>query len=109
MLTIRCGAAALMIIALSAPASAQSLDILQGKFAFNWRSKPAREKCVKVEGPLLSAFKSAKYKCDLKFVDNTASGEKARICTQGERGKEYMIFETRRSCENERTTQASNE
>ena len=106
---------ALVLLALSAPANAQSLDILQGKFAFNWRSEPDREKCVKVEGKLFDSLKSANYKCDLKVISNTSSGEKARVCTAAKNGKEtkdgkeYLIFETFRSCEKERKDQASNE
>ncbi len=107
--------AALVLVSLCAPAHADSLDILQGKFAFNWRSEPDREKCVKVEGALLASFKSAKYKCDLKVISNTSSGEKARTCTaakdgkETKDGKEYLIFDTKRSCEKERKDQASNE
>ena len=103
------------LTALSAPANAQGLDTLQGKFAFNWRSNPDREKCVKIDEKLLTAFKSAKYKCDLKEISNTSSGEKARVCTaakdgkETKDGKEYLIFETFRSCEKERKDQASNE
>ena len=115
MLKIRCGVAALLLFTVPAPASAQSLDILQGKFAFNWRSEPDREKCVKVEGALLASFKSPKYKCDLKVISNTSSGERARVCTAAKNGKEtkdgkeYLIFDTKRSCDKERKDQASNE
>jgi hypothetical protein len=90
------------------PAAAQSLDVLAGKFAFNWRSEPAREKCVKVRGALMAAFKAGKYRCNVKPVTNTSTGAPARICTQT-KGKEYLIFETRKACENERKDQASNE
>lgn len=102
--------AALALLALAAPASAQGLDILQGKYGFNWRSNPDRAKCVKIDGKLFDELKSPKYKCDLKEISNTASGEKGRVCSQGEnKGKEYLIFATLRSCEKERKTQASNE
>src|SRR5262245_39930051 len=105
----RSGLAVLILCLASAPAAAQGLDVLQGKFAFNWHAEPAREKCVSVAGPLLADFKSAKYRCDLKVISNTASGEKARTCTAVKGGKEYLIFDTRRACEEERKTQASNE
>jgi hypothetical protein len=107
--------AALALLALAAPASAQSLDILQGKYGFNWRSNPDRAKCEKIDGKLFDEFKSAKYKCELKEISNTASGEKARVCTAAKNGKatkdgkEYLIFATFRSCEKERKDQASNE
>lgn len=110
MLTTRSAFTALALLALTAPASAQELDILQGKYAFNWRSNPDREKCVKIDGKLFDELKSSKYKCDLKEISNTSSGEKARVCSQGEKtGKEYLIFATFRSCEKERKDQASNE
>ncbi len=113
----RCGLVALtlwLVLCLvlsfaSAPADAQSLDVLQGKFAFNWHSNPDREKCIKVAGPLLAAFKSARYRCDLTVITNTSSGERARKCTERNDGKEYLIFDTMRACENERKDQASNE
>lgn len=109
MLKTRPALAALTLLALSVPASAQDLGVLQGKYGFNWRSNPERAKCEKIDGKLFDEFKSAKYKCELKEVENTASGEKARVCSQGEnKGKEYMIFATFRSCEKERKTQASN-
>src|SRR2546428_630217 len=53
--------AVLVLCLVSAPAAADDLDVLQGKFAFNWHAAPAREKCRKVEGPLLADFKS-KYR-----------------------------------------------
>lgn len=110
MLKTRSALAALVLLALSAPASAQDIGILQGKYGFNWRSNPDRAKCVKIDGKLFDEFKSAKYKCDLKEISNTSSGEKARVCSQGEKtGKEYLIFATFRSCEKERKDQASNE
>lgn len=109
MLKARPALAALTLLALSVPASAQDLGVLQGKYGFNWRSNPDKAKCVKIDGKLFDEFKSPAYKCDLKEIENTASGEKARVCSQGEnKGKEYLIFATFRSCEKERKTQASN-
>ena len=94
---------------LAAPANAQTIDDLKGKFGFNWATNPSREKCVKVEGKLLADFKSANYKCDLTVITNTASGAPARVCTlvKGKK-KEYLIFDTQRACNEERKTQASN-
>jgi hypothetical protein len=106
----RRGLAVVILCLASAPAAAQSVDVLQGKFAFNWRAEPAREKCVQVGGPLLADFKSTKYRCDLKVISNTASGARARTCTEVKKdGREYLIFDTRRACDEERKTQASNE
>lgn len=83
-------------------------DQLKGRFAFNWHSNPDRQKCRAVEGKLLGDLKSAQYKCDLKPVSNTASGNKAVVCTQAKGKAEYLIFATMRACEDERKTQASN-
>jgi hypothetical protein len=97
------------VVAVATPGFAQSVDQLQGKFTFDWHSEPARQTCRKVEGPLLAGFKSANYRCDLKPVTNTASGKPAVICSQVKGGKrEYMVFDTKRNCEDERKTQASN-
>ena len=106
----RRGFAVLILLLVSSPAAADDLDVLQGKFAFNWRSEPSREKCVKVAGQLLADFKSTKYRCDLKVISNTSSGVSARLCTEVKgRQKEYMIFDTLRACDGERKDQASNE
>lgn len=93
---------------LCVPAGAQSLDILQDKFAFNWHGNPGRQKCVKVAGPLLASFKSAQYRCDLKAQSNTSSGASARTCTEVKGQREYLVFDTMRACEGERKTQESN-
>ena len=104
----RVGLAILIAVLTSTPAAAKGLDVLRGKFAFNWRSEPSREKCVKVTDALLAAFKSNKYRCALKPITNTSTGASARTCTQP-KGKEYLIFDTLLACENERKDQASNE
>jgi hypothetical protein len=98
---------ALLLLLVCAPAHADTLDVLQGKFAFNWHAEPAREKCLKVAGPLLADFKSAKYRCDLEVKTNTSSGANVRTCTAA-KGKEFLIFDTQRACDEERKTQASN-
>lgn len=104
------GFAVLILLLLSSPAGAESLDVLRGKFAFNWRSEPSREKCIKVAGQLLADFTSKGYRCDLKVITNTSSGAPARTCTQVRGGrKQYLIFETFRACDGERKDQASNE
>ena len=106
----RHGFAVLILLLLSSPAGAESLDVLQGKFAFNWRSEPSREKCIKVAGQLLADFTSKAYRCDLKVITNTSTGAPARTCTQLKGGrKQYLVFETLRACDNERKDQASNE
>lgn len=98
---------ALLLCQVSA-ASAQSIDILQGQFAFNWHTEPASTRCAAVDAKLLATFKSDAYQCNLNVITNTASGEAARVCTQNGDGAEYLIFQTEKACEDERLTQASN-
>ena len=105
----RCGFAALVLFLLTAPAHADSLDVLQGKFAFNWFSEPKREKCIKVAGRLMADFKSSRYRCDVKAKTNSESGAAYRRCTAVNKRKEYLIYDTLRACEYERKVQASNE
>ena len=101
--------AALILLRASMPADAGALDVLQGKFGFNWHANPAREKCVKIEGPLLADFETTKYRCNVKAQSNTSTGASARTCTEVKGKKEYLIFDTLRACDDERKTQASNE
>lgn len=98
-----------MVILLTTPAQAGGIEVLRGKFAFNWLNDPAKGKCVKVEGKLLNDFKSTRYHCDLKTNLNSSSGASNRTCTQIPRNKEYLIFDTKRECNDERETQATNE
>ena len=105
----RTGLTVLVLVLLFVPAHADSLDVLQGKFAFNWLSDLGRQKCIRVAGPLLTDFKSTRYRCDLTPISNTSTGASARKCTEVKRGKEYLIFDTLRACESERKTQESNE
>jgi len=108
MLKDRSGLAVMLVLLASAPAAAQTPDILNGKFAFNWHSDPAREKCRKVAGSLLVSFKSARYRCDLEAKSNSSSGATVRTCTEVKGDKEYLVFDTLRACERERKEQESN-
>lgn len=99
----------LIMFLLTAPAQAGGIDVLRGKFAFDWLHDPAKAKCIKVDGKLLSEFKSARYHCDLKENTNSSSGASSRTCTQIPHNKEYLIFDTKQACDEERDTQASNE
>ena len=103
------GILALLVLA-SLPAKAGKLDVLQGKFTFDWHRDPDRQKCVKVGPRLLTDFESARYRCDLTARTNTSAGSVVRMCTRkGARGSgEYLIFDTFRACEDERKEQVSN-
>lgn len=99
-----------VIVALSCAsmADAQSVADLKGMFAFNWLKNPGRQTCVVVDGKLLAEFQSSRYRCDLSVRTNTSTGASVRTCTRVRKGAEYLIFDTRKDCEEERKTQASN-
>lgn len=89
-------------------ARAESIDILKGQFAFDWFSEPSHVRCEAVTEKLFSEFTSGAFQCSLDIVTNTASGEPARVCTKTGGGAEYLVFQSKKSCEQERETQASN-
>ena len=105
----RFGFSAVTLIFLSSSSHAGGLDVLKGKYAFNWRSVPDQTKCAKIVGPLFAEIKSQRFHCELKPKSNTSTGVPARTCSEGESGKEYLIFDSKKACEDERKTQASNE
>lgn len=110
MRSIRHGLAAFGICATSISiASAAGIDDLKGSYAFNWRIDPATVACEEIGDELLAELKSARFTCELTPVTNTSSGAPARVCTEAGEGREYLIFSTKAECEEERTTQASNE
>lgn len=92
---------------LTTAASADQLDALAGRYAFNWLTNPSKTKCVVIDQKLLDTFKSGKFKCDLKERTNTNTG-KAVVSCKGQ-SKEYLIFKTKAYCNDEREAQASNE
>ena len=96
------------MIGAAAPAIAEDIESLKGQFTFNWFKSPEKAKCAAVDDKLLALFKSDAYTCNLEVITNTASGEPARVCTQKGDGAEYLIFASKKACESERETQASN-
>src|SRR5262245_34287272 len=92
------GFAVFVLLLLASPMHAQTIDALEGKFAFNWHNNPDREKCVRVTGQLLADFKSANYRCDLTVRTNNSRGANVRTCTatkgRNHSRKEYLIFDT---------------
>jgi len=91
-----------------APAAAAASDTLAGRYAFNWRSDPAKAKCAKIDDKRLAEFASPSYRCDLTPASNTASGAPAVKCGRRDEKVEYLIFQTRAACETERQAQAAN-
>lgn len=90
-------------------AHAGALDVLKGKYAFDWHANPAETKCLKVAGKLLSDLTSKRFHCDMTLKTNSSSGVGLRNCSAGANGKEYLIFDTKHDCEEERQSQAANE
>jgi len=102
-------AAAITACILSAPALADPIDVLNGQYAFNWLTEPAKTRCVKVDAKLFADFKSPQYRCELTPKTNTNIGAPVRLCTGVKNKKEYLIFATQKQCNDERKAQASNE
>jgi hypothetical protein len=104
-------AAATMIVALASASTssfAGSADALKGQYTFNWLTNPAKAKCVAVGEKLLAKFNSPAFKCDLNVATNTASGNPVRVCAATSGETEYLVFETRKACDEEREAQAAN-
>ncbi len=100
---------AVFTFSLTSLAHAGEIDVLRGKFGFDWFHDPAKGKCLKITDKLLTEFKSKRYKCDLDVKKNTSTEVGARTCATISQDKEYLIFDTKRQCDDERETQASNE
>lgn len=100
----------LTVLVLNSPAAgAASIDTLKGKFAFLWTSDPSKVKCIAVDDELLAKFKSKQWRCDLTGTNATSAGAKARSCRKASTEDEYLIFDTRKACEEERQTQEAAE
>lgn len=97
-----------LIVASPAAATAAGIDDLKGSFAFDWLKEPSKATCVEVGSELLASFKSADFTCDL--TAHPTSGEAtAKMCSKVGGGSEYLIFDTRADCEEERETQSAAE
>ncbi len=105
----RYGLALIAAFLCAATAGAGAPDQLKGKYAFDWHTEPALAKCVKVDGALLSQLKSKQFHCDMTLKKNSSSGVGLRNCSAGTHGKEYLIFDSKHDCEEERQSQAANE
>jgi hypothetical protein len=101
-------AAAVAALAPSIAEAADPLDALVGQFAFDWHRNPSKTRCAAVDAKLLAQFKSAAFTCDLILASDSASGKPKRVCTATSGSREYLIFATKRDCEEERKTQEAN-
>ncbi len=102
-------AIASLCLGAAAPASADPFDALVGMYAFNWATNPSTVKCAAIDQKMLATFKSKDFSCKLQFESNTSSGNPAMTCTKSGGKPEYLIFKTKKQCEDERESQANNE
>ena len=105
--------AALLIASLwlgsARPAPADPFDALLGMYAFNWVVDPTTVKCAAIDKKMLASLRSKDFTCNLKFETNTSSQNPAMMCTKTGDKVEYLIFKTKKQCEEERESQANNE
>jgi len=79
----------------------------QGKYTFNWLKSPGKESCIKIDGKLASRISSKAFSCH-QSEGKTEAGEIVPACKAARGDIEYLIFDTRASCENERQAQDAN-
>lgn len=78
-----------------------------GKYTFNWLKSPGKQRCIKVDTKLASRLSSNEFRC-IQNEGKTEAGESVPACKRMAGGVEYLIFDTRISCENERKAQDAN-
>lgn len=78
-----------------------------GKYTFNWHKSPGKQRCIKIDMKLASRLSSNEFSCR-QNEGKTEAGETVRACKRKAGGVEYLIFNTRVSCENEREAQDAN-
>jgi hypothetical protein len=93
--------------AFAEPSAKDALAPLKGRFAFNWRNDPAKEKCVRITDKLLKDFEKS-YTCDARENTDSASGKPSLRCTKKDDSRQYLVFKTKADCEEERETQMAN-
>lgn len=79
----------------------------EGKYTFNWLKSPGKQSCIKIDAKLASRLSSKAFKCH-QNEGKTEAGEVVPACKAARGDIEYLIFNTRTSCENERQAQDAN-
>lgn len=79
----------------------------EGKYTFNWLKSPGKQHCIKIDAKLASRISSNAFKCH-QNEGKTEAGEYVPACKAARGEIEYLIFNTRASCENERQAQDAN-
>jgi hypothetical protein len=87
-----------------AHAAEPSFDV---KYTFNWLKSPGKQRCIKIDAKLASLISSSAFRCH-QNEGNTEVGETVPACKAARGDIEYLIFNTRASCENERQAQDAN-
>ena len=85
----------------------KQIEILKGRYAFNWANAQSNKKCLKIDNKMLAEF-SRNYLCDLKGNIPTADGIIPLSCKKNDKTKNYLIFITSEACEHELETQKAN-
>ena len=78
-----------------------------GSYTFNWLKSPAKQRCIRIDAKLQASLSSKRFRCELNS-GRTGAGGFASSCRRRDDGVDYLIFPTRKACEDERKEQASN-
>ena len=81
---------------------------LVGKFAFNWLADPAKQTCKPMTATFAGNLSAKRFTCASGEV-STESGLKPVTCGDPGKKVQYLVFDKKKDCEDERRNQASNE
>lgn len=104
LMTLLAAASALCFLSGAAGAAESSFA---GKYTFNWLKSPGKQRCIKIDAKLASRLSSSEFRCK-RDAGKTAAGQSVPSCAKVAGGVEYLIFDTRTACENERKEQDAN-
>ena len=79
-----------------------------GKFSFNWLADPASQKCQLVTADLASKLAAKHFSC-APSKEPTEAGLKPITCSDPQKTSEYLLFNKKSDCDDERKGQAANE
>jgi len=79
----------------------------EGKYTFERFKSPGKQSCIKIDARLASRLSSNIFRCQ-QNEGRTEAGELVPACKATRGDVEYLIFNTRLACENERKAQDAN-
>ena len=79
-----------------------------GKFAFNFAADPAKQKCRPVTAAFAGDLAAKHFSCAPGDTP-TAAGLKPVVCADAAKKVQYLLFDSNKTCEDERKEQAANE